>query len=125
MKLIKKLSVFTILAVLFLAVASCGINEKYADKINKAAADKEYITYEEVVKKLGEDNIVDWTGSADLGFVDVKPSGVVYAIKGCDSWDDVEEKLEAGKTVKGIVITFLNGNATNAVYKEFTNADKK
>ena len=99
-----------------LAFASCGkISESYADKINKAAKNDDHFTYEEVTKALGDD-VIDLT---------MLKTGVVIAVKGCDSWDEIEDKFDDGKTVKGLYVTFVAGKATSAEYREITADDKK
>ena len=96
--------------------ASCGkISRSYADKINKAYEDREPLTYTEVKEHLGDD-------VADLTFLE---SGVIIAVKGCDSWEDIEEMLNDGKTVKGLYVVFALGKATGAEYREITLSDKK
>ena len=99
-----------------LALASCGkISESYAKKINKAAEADEHYTYDQVKEDLGE-NAVDIT---------ILKSGVIIAVKGCETLDEIEDKLDDGKTVKGIVITVVAGKATSATYKEITEEDLK
>lgn len=99
-----------------LALASCGkISESYAKKINKAAEADEHYTYDQVKEDLG-DNAVDIT---------ILKSGVIIAVKGCETLDEIEDKLDDGKTVKGIVITVVAGKATSATYKEITEEDLK
>ena len=118
----KKIISMTLVCVLLLgcvfAFASCSnISESYAKKINKAAeADKHY-TYEDVKKDLGED-VVDVTVSL-LG----STNGILVAVKGVSSLDELEDKLDDGKTVKGIIVTIVNNKATKAVYKEITEDD--
>ena len=120
MKLIKKFSLVFMLFACLLSLVSCANLEKYASKINKAADKDDHITYAEVVKKLGKDNIIDATTEV-FGF----RGGVIICVKGCQSWDDVQAKLDAGKKVEGIYITILNSKATHAEYREITAADKK
>ena len=96
--------------------ASCGkISQGYADKINKAAEKDDHYTYEEVIDDLGDDAV-------DLTLL---KNGVIIAVKDCDSWEDIEEKLDAGKTVKGLYVTVVLGKATSAEYREITKNDKK
>ena len=96
--------------------ASCGkISESYAKKINAAAEKGEHYTYDQVVEDLG-DNAIE---IALLG------TGVVIAVKGCESVSDIKEKIEDGKTVKGIVVTMLANKAMSATYREITKDDLK
>ena len=99
-----------------LALASCGnISESYAKKINKAAEDGEHYTYDEVVEDLG-DNAIE---------IAIAKTGVIVAVKGCETVDDVKAKIDEGKTVKGIVVVVALGKATSASYKEITEDDLK
>ena len=105
----KILSLALLLALTLMMLVSCGnISESYAKKINNAAEKGEHYTYEEVLEDLGDDAV-------DATFL---KSGLIIAVKGCDSVEDIEEKLEDGKTLKGIVVTVAVGKATFAEYKE-------
>ena len=113
-KIISMLLVCVLLACSMLALVSCGnISESYADKINKAADKKEHYTYDQVIKDLG-DEAIDITAAG---------SGVIIAIKGVTSLDELEDKLDEGKAIKGIIVTLAFGKATKAVYKEITEDD--
>ena len=114
----KALSLLLVCAMMVLTLASCSnVSESYANKVNKAAENKENLTYETVMEDLGEDAV---------GIVDpFTKSGIVISVKDCDSIDDIEELLDEGKTVKGIVITFVLGKATKAVYREIEADDLK
>ena len=111
----KILALILALSLVFM-LASCGkISESYAKKINAAADKGDHYTYDQVVEDLG-DNAVE---IAFLG------TGVVIAVKGCESIDDIKEKIDDGKTVKGIVVTMLANKAMSATYKEITKDDLK
>ena len=96
-----------------LTLASCNISESYAEKINKAKEAGEPYTYEQVLEDLGDDAVV----------IGVKALGVIVAVKGCTSLDDIKAKLDAGDEVEGIVISILAGKATGAKYKSITKDD--
>ena len=99
-----------------LALASCGnISESYAKKINKAAEEDEHYTYDEVVEDLG-DNAIE---------IAILKTGVIVAVKGCETVEDIQAKLDDGKTVKGIVVAVAAGKAVSAEYKEITEDDLK
>lgn len=120
MKKIKLLGALFAGAALF-SLASCsGVSASYADKINEEAkdGDDDFITYDDVMKKLG-DEAVDLTLA-----VAGSHSGFVYGVKGCKSWDDIQEKIDNDEKVEGLVITILNNKATGAVYKEITGKEK-
>ncbi|MGM9969373.1 MAG: hypothetical protein ACI35S_03150 [Anaeroplasma sp.] len=116
MKNIKKLF-FTFVAIftLVLLVACSNISKSYADKIDKAAEKKEYITYEQAMDDLGDEAVS----------IVVAKTGVIIAVKGCKSLEDIKAKIDDGKTIKGIVITVLLGNCTDAEYREITADDLK
>ena len=108
--------VVVMLVATMLSVVSCGpISESYAEKINKAAEVGEHYTYDKVVEDLG-DNAVE---------IAVFGTGVVIAVKGCETLADIEEKIDNGEIVKGIVVTMLANKAMSAAYKEITENDLK
>ena len=112
----KIISLILVAVLLVCTLASCSnISESYAEKINEAAKEKDYYTYEEVKDDLGDD-IVDIT---------VAGNGVIIAVKGCASVEDINTKLENGDTVKGIVVTVVLGKATGAAYREIKAEDLK
>jgi len=107
MKKIKFLLGLFVCAVAALGLCSCfGVSQMYADKINKAAEKDEHITYSEVLETLG-DEAVDITALK---------TGVIVAVKGCDSLEDIKEKIDNEEDVKGIVVTVVLGKATSASY---------
>lgn len=113
-KFIKIISLTLALVCICGVFAACGnISQSYADKVNKAAEKDEHITYTEVLEDLGEDAI-------DITLL---KSGVIIAVKGCSTVDDIKAKLDDGKTVKGIVVTVVGGKAISAEYREITNKD--
>ena len=117
-KSVRLLSMLLVLATLCLCFASCGkISESYAEKINKAAEEKEYYTYEEVMEDLGK-NAIDVTDS-------FTHTGFIVAVKGCENVDEIKDKIDADEEVKGIIVTFVTGNAMSATYKVITEDDLK
>ncbi len=117
----KKVLKFTSIALvalfaLFTLVGCSKINEDFAAEINEKAEAKENYTYEQLKEKLG-DPTVDVSGSlGDLLGV----TGVCTWAAGYETADEMEAALEDGKTVKTLVVTFLNGRATAAEYEELT-----
>ena len=109
----KKLSLLVLFLLAAFVLVGCGVSEKYADKVNKAAEEKEYFTYEEIVDDLGDPT---YKVGGDLGVFD--ENGIYVWVKGCDSLEEVKEKEEAGKELKAITITFFGGKATKAEYSE-------
>lgn len=114
-----------VVLVLFLALclgmlAGCGsVSQSYADKVNEAMKNDEAYTYEKVLKDLG-----DPTTSAIVGGKD-KATGVCIWWKGCKTTDDVKKKINDGKEVPAITITFTAGKATVAAYSDNKNPDDK
>ena len=104
-----------ILAVVFSLAACSNISQSYADKINKAADDDKHYTLAQVKEDLGE-NAVEIT---------LFSSGAVIAVDGCKSVQDIKDKIDEGKTVKGIIVTVVAGKATGAKYTEITENDLK
>ena len=96
-----------------LALVSCNISESYAEKINKAADAGEHYTYEQVLEDLGDDAVV----------IGVKALGIIVAVKGCASLDEIEDKLDAGDAVEGIIVAIKLGKAVSAKYKSITADD--
>ncbi len=109
-------ALFVACAAVFSLAACSGVSQGYADKINEEAKDDDgkFITYDDVMKKLGSE-AVDLTVA-----VAGKHSGVVYGVKGCKSWDDIQKKIDAGEDVEGLVITVVANNATAAAYEKIT-----
>ena len=93
-------------------IASCSAQkkyEKYAEDIRVAEAKGEAKTYAEVVDKLGAPTVnftASLGGSGENGYC------IWYA--DCASMDDVDAKLEAGKEVPYIRVTFSGGKAVDA-----------
>lgn len=115
-KSIRIIAIAVVAVMLCMALASCSnISESYAEKVNKAADKDEHYTLKEVKEDLGDEAV-------ELTLLD---TGVVIAVKGCNSVDDIKEQLDEGKTVKGIIVTILAGKATAAKYTEITEDDLK
>ncbi len=136
----KKIVSLVLVCVLMLGVmftlASCGSNvtEAYAEKVNDAAKAKEALTYEQVLKDLG-DEAIDVTADIPV----LGRGGLIIAVKGIDTskYKDLEgedavmeqleadmDKLEEGKTVEVITIIIAGGKATTANYEKETKGEK-
>ena len=119
-KIISAILVCMLLMASVFSLASCSaVSKTYANRINKAAENDEHFTYDEVMSTLG-DEAVDLTISA-IGV----HAGAIIAVKGCTSWDEIEDLIDEGKTVKGIIITIGYNKATKAEYREISTSDKK
>lgn len=103
----KLLGVFALLGVLFLAACS-NVTEKYADKVME-----EELSYAEVCEDLGDEAV-------SLGIGEDMYTGVVIAVKGCDSLEDIQAKVDEGKDIKGIRIYFAFGKPVYAKYQTIT-----
>ena len=118
MKLVKRLSLFAVLLAFVLTLAGCSnVSQKYADKVNKAAEEGKHYTLAQVQEDLGDEAI-------DI-IVPIINTGVVVAVKGCTSVDEIKAQLEAGKETKGLVIIIAGGEATSASYRVITEEDLK
>ena len=108
----KLLSVFALLCVLFLAACS-NVTEKYAEKVME---DK--LSYTQVCEDLGDEAI-------SLGIGEDYYTGVVVAVKGCESLEEIKAKIDEGQEIKGIRIYFLAGNPVTAKYQVITSDSLK
>lgn len=118
MKLVKRLSVLVAVVALLFSLAACSnVSQKYADKVNKAAEEGKPYTLAQVQEDLGDEAI-------DI-IVPIINTGVVVAVKGCTSVDEIKAQLEAGKETKGLVIIIAGGEATSATYRVITEEDLK
>lgn len=114
-KIGKTLLVFVSLLSLVLLASCSKVNQKYADKINAAAESGEHYTVEKIRKDLGDEAIE----------ILILNNGVIIAVKGVKSEEDLEEKLESEEVVEGLLITILNGKAISATYEEIDLSDLK
>ena len=113
-KIISKVLAFFGGLFMVFALVGCGVSQGTADKINDAAKEKDYMTWTEVVDILGTDYVGLSGGNAE------NVTGWVYWYKGYETMEEVNEALEAGKTVKYIRVDFFLGEAKNAEYGELT-----
>ncbi|MBQ2717288.1 MAG: hypothetical protein IJF75_01650 [Clostridia bacterium] len=111
-KTLKLVSVMLVLVALCSIFAACSkVSQGYADKINKAAEDGEAYTYTQVIEDLG-DEAIDVTTDLPI----VGRNGIIYAAKGCKTWDEIQAKIDAGEKVEGLTIVIAGGKATDASY---------
>jgi hypothetical protein len=114
----KKFYALLVALVLVLSLTSCSkVSQKYADKVNKAAEAGECYTLTQVKEDLGDEAIEI--------IVPVINTGVVIAVKGCESYDEIKAKLDEGKETKGIIIVIAGGEAKSADYRVITEEDLK
>ena len=114
----KKLFAILVALVLVVSLASCSkVSQKYADKVNEAAEAGECYTLAQVKEDLGDEAIEI--------IVPVINTGVVIAVKGCESYDEIKAKLDEGKEAKGIIIAIAGGEAKSAEYRVITEEDLK
>lgn len=111
-KILKTISALFLCAIFVFALASCSAQkkyEKYAEDIRVAAAKEEPLSYVDVVSKLGEPTIdlsTDIFGSGKTGWI--------TWYDGCEDLDAYEAKLEEGKKVAYIRVSFNGGEAVDA-----------
>lgn len=119
-KIFKALGVVIASGAVVASLASCSnVTQDYADKIVEKAEDKKNYTYEEVMKKLGDEAI---NGTIEVAGYRV---GVIIGVKGIKTKEDLQVKIDAGEDVEGIVVTIANGKATTARYGKINASDLK
>lgn len=119
-KIFKALGAVIASGAVVVSLASCSnVTQDYADKIVEKAEDKKNYTYEEVMKKLGDEAI---NGTIEVADYRV---GVIIGVKGIKTKEDLQAKIDAGEDVEGIVVTIANGKATAARYGKINASDLK
>ena len=114
-KIISKILAFVGGLLMVFSLVGCGVSQSTADKINEAAKAKEHMTWTEVVEILGTDYVASFSiGDADY------VTGVVVWYQGYETYEEVKQALENGKTVKKISVDFFLGEAISAEYEEVT-----
>ena len=115
-KIISMVLVCVLLVGSMLALASCSnVSESYAKKVQKAADSGEHYTLAQIKEDLGDEAIE----------LTILGNGVVIAVKGCTSVEEIQAKFESNETVKGVVIGVALNKAISATYKEITEDDLK
>ena len=110
-KTIKLLSLILVVALFSTMLFSCSnATASYAEKINEAAKAGEHYTYAEVMEDLGDEAI-------DITFAE---NGIIIAVKGVTSRETLEEEIDKGEKLEGIVVTVALGKATSATFKTIT-----
>ena len=108
----KKIVSLLLVCILMVGVlASCG-NASLAKKINKAAEGDDPMTYEEVKDAL-KGTVIDGTMN-----LNGSRNGTLSVIKGVKDQEDMIEaakKIQDGKSVKGIIVLIVDGNAVAAI----------
>lgn len=119
-KIFKALGAIIASGAVVVSLASCSnVTQDYADKIVEKANDSKNYTYEEVMKKLGDEAI---NGTVEVAGYRV---GVIIGVKGIKTKEDLQAKIDAGEDVEGIVVTIANGKATTARYGKINASDLK
>lgn len=111
-KTMKIVSLMLVVVMSLALLTSCGISQKTADDINAAVKTGELKTLDELKKQLGDPT----TGGVDP----ITKSGVLVWVNGCKNLEDVYAKVDAGKTLKALTVTFVAGKATLAAYGDYT-----
>ena len=119
-KIFKALGALIASGAVVVSLASCSnVTQDYANKIVEKANDSKNYTYEEVMKKLGDEAI---NGTIEVAGYRM---GVVIGVKGIKTKEDLQAKIDAGEDVEGIVVTIANGKATTARYGKINASDLK
>lgn len=111
-KTMKVICSVLVCALLTLTLASCSAQKKYekiAEDIRVAVAKEEPLSYEKVVEKLGQPTI---NLSMSIGGSGV--NGWITWYDGCENQDALDAKLEEGKEVAYIRVSFAGGKAVEA-----------
>lgn len=113
MKKFVKITALMLVVIMSVALlASCGLSEKTAEKINNAHKDGEDMSVADVKKLCGGDPTFNFTEP-------VTNSGLMVWVSGCANADDVKAKTEAGQSLKALYVTFALGKATGAVFQDY------
>lgn len=112
----KKLFVLGGVFLMGMSLASCGVSQSAADKINKAAKEGNHYTYEKLIKSYGKPTIDATTDKSLLG--SGKRNGLMVWVKGCKTLEIVEEKLDKGEQLSALTVTIIEDNATTAVWTD-------
>lgn len=111
-KTFKSICAVLVCALLALTLMSCSAEkkyEKYAEQIRVAEAKEEALTYAEVIEKLGAPTVNLTSSIFGSG-----ESGWATWYDRCESQEDLDAKLEAGKSVPYISVSFSGGKAVDA-----------
>lgn len=111
-KTMKVICSVLVCALLTLTLASCSAQKKYekmAEDIRVAVAKEEPLSYEKVVEKLGQPTI---NLSMSIGGSGV--NGWITWYDGCENQEALDAKLEEGKEVAYIRVSFASGKAVDA-----------
>ena len=95
------------------SLVGCGVSQSTVNKINDAAKAKDPMTWNEVVEILGTDYVAGFS-IGDANYV----TGRVVWYQGYETYEEVKQALENGKTVKKISVDFFLGEAISAEYEE-------
>ncbi len=116
MKKFARITALMLVVVLSLALlASCGISEKTAEKVNQAVKDGEAMSVADLKKLCGGDPTYD---------LRVASTGFLVWVSGCKTPEDVQKKLDDGKTPKALYVMVVVGKVTTAVFQDY-DKDKK
>lgn len=111
MKKVVKITALMLVIVMSIALlASCGVSEKTAEKVNQAVKDGEPMTVDKLKKTCGGEP------TADLR---VGSTGFMVWVQGCKNMDEVQAKRDAGKTLKALYVMVVGGKATSATFQDY------
>ena len=108
----KKILALIMVCILTVAVlTSCSnVSASYAEKVNKAASEKQHFTYADVVEDLGDEAIPMVVGTAGY------ESGLIIAVKGVTTEEELEALVDSGEKIEGLIVVVTIGKATSAKY---------
>ena len=116
MKKFTKIAALMLVVIMSVALlASCGISEKTAEKVNQATKDGEPMSVADLEKLCGGEATID---------LRVLGSGFLVWVSGCKDAEAVQKKLDESKTPKALYVMVVAGKATTAVYQDY-DKDKK
>lgn len=119
----KKFTKILALACAGLMLVGCGVSQGTADKINAAYATestKDDWTWEKCLKTLGEPT-VNLTVDAPV----VGRAGIAQWVVGCKDAEQLSAKVEAGKEMNALSVTFAKGIAVSASFGQYNAKDSK
>ena len=123
-KRFSKIIIVLMIAILFLGLTGCKDNKekaKWAEKIDDRYArymdgsSKTPYTYADLLEKINEE-----FGESNYGTVtstDIQAAtGILYWIDGNYSAEEIQNRINKGKKLKGLAISFAYGLAVDAYY---------
>ncbi len=116
MKKFTKIAALMLVVIMSVALlASCGVSEKTAEKVNKSSKDGEPMSVADLEKLCGGEATID---------LRVLGTGFLVWVNGCKDAEAVQKMLDDGKTPKALYVSVVGGKAVSAVFQDY-DKDKK